>query len=93
MDQVQTTGDGTMPAEIFTQFTASVTERKPNPMATVAVGGGEAVAIMDGNHPAFYCVPAKAYEAQMDRLDDAELNVVADVRRGEQSIPINLDEL
>jgi antitoxin StbD len=48
---------------------------------------------MDGNHPAFYCVPAKAYEAQMDRLDDAELNVVADVRRGEQSIPINLDEL
>lgn len=82
-----------MPAEIFTQFIASVAELKRSPMATVAAGGGKAVAIMDGNHPAFYCVPAKAYEALMDRLDDVELNVVADVRRGEQSIPVNLDEL
>jgi len=31
------------------------------------------VAILNRNEPAFYCVPAKAYEAMLERIEDLEL--------------------
>lgn len=31
-----------------------------------------AVAVLNHNEPAFYCVPAKAYEELMDLVDDLE---------------------
>ena len=49
-------------------------------MGTVAAGEGFPVAILNRNEPAFYCVPAHAYEALMDRLEDLELNALADAR-------------
>jgi antitoxin StbD len=42
---------------ILAEVTASVFELKRNPMATVAAGDGFAVAILNTNEPAFYCVP------------------------------------
>ena len=57
-----------MTALVLAQTTASVSELKRNPMGTVAAGEGETVAILNRNEPAFYCVPAKAYEHLMDRL-------------------------
>ena len=65
---------------ILAEATASVSELKKNPMATVAAGEGFPVAILNHNEPAFYCVPAKAYEALMDKLEDMELNSIADAR-------------
>ena len=65
---------------ILAETTASVSELKKNPMATVAAGEGFPVAILNRNEPVFYCVPAKAYEALMDKLEDMELNAIADVR-------------
>ena len=65
---------------ILAETTASVSELKKNPMATVAAGEGFPVAILNHNEPAFYCVPAKAYEALMDKLEDMELNSLADAR-------------
>ena len=62
-------------------------------MATVAAGEGFPVAILNRNEPAFYCVPARAFEAMMDRLEDIELNAVADARSGEKRIRVTLDEL
>ena len=44
-----------MPAILHTPHTASVTELKKNPMAIVASGDGEAVAILNRNTPVFYC--------------------------------------
>jgi antitoxin StbD len=82
-----------MTALVLAQTTASVSELKRNPMGTVAAGEGETVAILNRNEPAFYCVPAKAYKHLMDRLEDAELNAIADARRGEPRIPVTLDEL
>jgi antitoxin StbD len=38
-------------------------------------------------------VPAKAFEAMMDRLEDIELNAVADSRAGETVVKIALDDL
>jgi antitoxin StbD len=78
---------------ILAQTTASVSELKKNPMGTVASGEGFPVAILNRNAPAFYCVPAKAYEALMERLEDMELNAIADSRKGQKVIKVKLDEL
>ncbi len=78
---------------ILTQTTASVSELKKNPMGTVASGEGFAVAILNRNAPAFYCVPARAYEALMDRIEDLELNAIADARQGQPVVKVSLSEL
>jgi antitoxin StbD len=78
---------------VLAEITASVSELKRNPMGTVAAGDGAPVAILNRNEPAFYCIPAKAYEAMMDRLEDLELNAIADSRANEPVIKVALDEL
>lgn len=78
---------------IHAGVTASVTELKRNPMGTLAAGQGAAVAILNRNQPAFYCVPAAEYEAMLDRLEDAELNAIADDRAGGPFVRVSLDDL
>ena len=80
---------------ILAETTASISELKKNPMGTVAAGEGFPVAILNHNEPAFYCVPAKAYEALMDKLEDMELNAVADARLkdGKPLVRVKLDDL
>ncbi len=78
---------------IYAMVTASVSELKKNPMGTVSAGQGQTVAILNRNAPAFYCVPAGAYEALIDRLEDMELNAIADARAVEPVIKVTLDEL
>ena len=82
-----------MPHTILAEVTASVSELKRNPMGTVAAGEGFPVAILNHNEPAFYCVPAKAFEAMMDIIEDAELNAIADSRKDQPRIRVNLDEI
>ena len=62
-------------------------------MATVAAGEGFPVAILNRNEPAFYCVPAKSWEALMDKLEDTELNAIADARRNQPEVAVKLNEL
>lgn len=78
---------------VLARMTASVSELKRNPMGTVAAGEGAPVAILNHNQPAFYCVPAKAYAALLERLEDAELNAIADARKGEPFVKVSLDDL
>lgn len=78
---------------IFAQITASISELKKNPMATVSSGDGNPVVILNRNQPAFYCVPAKLYEEFMDRLEDIELNSIADSRKNHPVIKVKLDEI
>jgi antitoxin StbD len=78
---------------IFAATSASVSELKKNPMGTVAAGEGFPVAILNRNEPAFYCIPAKAYEAMLDRLEDLELNAIADAREGQAIHKVSLDDL
>jgi len=84
-----------MASVILAETTASVSELKKNPMATVASGEGFPVAILNRNETAFYCVPAQAYEALMDKLEDMELNAIADERLkdGKRLVKVTLDEL
>lgn len=82
-----------MPHKILTTTSASISELKKNPMGTIAAGEGSAVAILNRNVPAFYCVPTKIYEAMLDRLEDMELNAIADAREGQPVYKVALDEL
>lgn len=84
-----------MTHQILAETTASVSELKRNPMAAVAAGEGFPVAILNRNEPAFYCVPARAYEELMSRLEDLELNALADARLSDGKMPVRvtLDEL
>jgi antitoxin StbD len=82
-----------MPHKVLAEVTASVSELKRNPMGTVAAGEGFPVAILNRNETAFYCVPTKAFEALMDRLEDIELNAIADARTGEKRVRVAFDEL
>jgi antitoxin StbD len=78
---------------ILAATSASVSELKKNPMGTVAAGEGFPVAILNRNEPAFYCVPAKAYEAILERIEDLELNAIADAREGQAVHKVSLDDL
>ena len=82
-----------MTNHIHAATTASVSELKKNPMGTVAAGEGFPVAILNRNEPAFYCVPVKAYEAMLERIEDMELNAIADAREGQAVHKVALDDL
>ena len=78
---------------IHARMTESITELKKSPMDTVLAGKGEAVAILNRNTPAFYCIPAELYETMMETLEDLELNKIADARANQKRIRVNINEL
>ncbi|EAA5258665.1 type II toxin-antitoxin system Phd/YefM family antitoxin [Salmonella enterica subsp. enterica] len=80
-----------MPNVILSDTSASVSELKKNPMATVSAGDGYPVAILNRNQPAFYCVPAELYERMLDALDDQELVRLVNERSQQPLIDVDLD--
>lgn len=82
-----------MPNIILADVAASVSELKKNPMTTVAAGEGFPVAILNHNEPVFYCVPARAYQALMDKLEDLELSALAADRKDQPEIEVTWDDL
>jgi len=78
---------------LLASVAASVTELKRDPMGTVSAGEGGPVAILNRNEPAFYCIPALAFEALMEKLEDLELNAIADARAHQTEIAVTLDAL
>ncbi|OXI43718.1 type II toxin-antitoxin system Phd/YefM family antitoxin [Burkholderia aenigmatica] len=82
-----------MPQTILANFTASVSELKRNPIGTVAAGEGFPVAILNRNEPAFYCVPAKTWEAMVERLKDTEDNALVDKRATGKVVKVKLNDL
>ncbi|MBY4769692.1 type II toxin-antitoxin system Phd/YefM family antitoxin [Burkholderia ambifaria] len=82
-----------MPHTILANVTASISELKRNPMGTVAAGEGFPVAILNHNEPAFYCIPAKTWEAMVERLEDMEDNALANTRAKDKVVKVNLNDL
>ncbi|WP_431225971.1 type II toxin-antitoxin system Phd/YefM family antitoxin (plasmid) [Serratia sp. L9] len=80
-----------MPNIILSDTSASVSELKKNPMATVSAGDGFPVAILNRNQPAFYCVPAELYEKMLDALDDHELAKLVIERSNQPLLDVDLD--
>lgn len=75
---------------VLTETAVSISEHKKNPMATLAAGEGMAVAVLNRNKPAFYCVPARAYEDLMDLVDNLELGRLADARLADGQEPVRI---
>lgn len=71
----------------------SISDLKKNPSAAIAAAEGFPLAILNRNKPAAYLVPAEAWEAIMDQLDDIELVRIARKRWNEPSIPVNINDL
>ena len=82
-----------MTKQILTEVAAGISELKANPMKVVSSGEGMPVAVLNRNEPVFYCVPADAYEAMMELLEDIELMKLVETRRDGETISVNLDEL
>jgi len=82
-----------MTHHVLADVAASISELKANPMRVVASGDGMPIAVLNRNAPVFYCVPAPAYEAMMELIDDVELLKIVKERLTEESVRVSLDDL
>lgn len=80
---------------VLADVVVSVSELKKNPSAVLSGAGGATVAVLNHNRVMGYMVPAEAYEAMIERLDDLELAQVAKARieAGEKPVRVSLDDL
>ncbi|MFA0402965.1 type II toxin-antitoxin system Phd/YefM family antitoxin [Vibrio sp. 10N.222.52.C12] len=78
---------------ILADNSTSISELKKNPMAVIEQADGFPVAVLNRNQPAFYCVPADAYEMLMDKLEDIELTQIVKERKHSEEIEISIDDL
>lgn len=71
----------------------SISDLKKNPSAAIAAAEGFPVAILNRNRPAAYLVPAEAWEAILDRLDDIDLAEIVRERANEVGVEVDIDDL
>lgn len=79
--------------EIRSKYISSISEFKKSPMDTMRLADGQAVAVLNRNGPAFYCVPTALYEALLERIEDLELIQIAKERENEPTIGVSIDDL
>lgn len=78
---------------VYADASVSITELKKNPSAVIAKAEGFPVAILNHNKPAAYLVPAAAFEALVDKLEDVELAAIVRQRESQAEIEVSLDAL
>jgi antitoxin StbD len=83
----------TMLQTILADSSVSISDLKKNPSAVIAAAEGFPVAVLNRNTPEAYLVPAKAWEALMDRLEDIELAEIVRARAGQEEIEVSIDDL
>jgi antitoxin StbD len=71
----------------------SVSDLKRNPTAIMSGAQGEPVAVLNHNRVMAYMVPARTYEAMLERLDDLELIEIIKSRAHEVGVSVNIDDL
>ncbi|MEP7348743.1 MAG: type II toxin-antitoxin system prevent-host-death family antitoxin [Sphingorhabdus sp.] len=79
--------------QILADAGVSISDLKKNPSAVIAAADGFPIAILNRNTPAAYLVPAKAWEAIMDQLEDMELVKIVREREGQEAIPVKIEDL
>jgi len=82
-----------MTSRILTETAVSISELKANPMKVALSADGEAIAVLNRNEAAFYCIPAETYEFMIDHMEDLELLAIAEQRKNEATIKVTLDDL
>jgi len=80
---------------ILSNLSVSMTEFKKNPNDALRESGGQTVAVLSHNKPAFYMVPPDRYEAMLEALDDLKLVKLAKERLKQKgrAIEVTLDDL
>lgn len=78
---------------IYASSSISISELKKNPSRIIAQSEGAPVAILNHNRPSAYLVPAAAFEAMMEYLDDIDLVKLVKERANEPSFEVSLDDL
>ena len=78
---------------IYARTTVSMTDLRRNPSGILDDAGDSPVAVLNHNKPAAYLLSANAYEALLDRLEDAELTKVVKERRGGKTVKVKLEDL
>ncbi len=78
---------------MYADASVSITELKKDPSAVIEQAEGFPVTILNHNRPAAYLVPAAAFEALLDKLEDVELAAIVKRREGQSEIEVSLDEL
>lgn len=82
--------------QVLTANVASITDLKRDPMGTVRTGASEsgAIAILNRNEPAFYCVTPEQFQFFQELVEDLELGKIAAARQAEPDfIEVSLDDL
>ncbi|OUR73758.1 antitoxin [Methylophaga sp. 41_12_T18] len=82
-----------MTTRILTEAAASISELKANPMKVALSANGAPIAVLNRNEPAFYCIPADTYEFLMDHVEDLELLALAESRKNEETIKVDINDL
>jgi antitoxin StbD len=71
----------------------SVSDLKKSPTAVMAQANGEAVAVLNHNRVMAYMVPAEAFEAMVEQIDNLRLAQIVRSRADETPVRVSLDEL
>ncbi|UZR30950.1 type II toxin-antitoxin system Phd/YefM family antitoxin [Methylococcus mesophilus] len=78
---------------LYTNASVSISELKKNPTAVIEEADGFPVAVLNHNKPAAYLVPAAAFEAMMEKLDDIELARLVRERENEPTVRVDPHDL
>lgn len=78
---------------ILASQSVDISELKVNPNAVIEGAHGHPVAILNRNKPVAHLIPADAWEAILDELDDLELAQLVREREGEPTVKVDLDAL
>ena len=70
-----------------------MTEPRRNPSGILEDAGNTPVAVLKHNKPAAYPLSSKAYEALLDRLEDAELTKLVRQRADGERVTVKLEDL
>jgi antitoxin StbD len=78
---------------IYARTTVSMTDLRRNPSGILEDAGDSPVAVLNHNKPTAYLLSARAYEALLERLDDAELGKLAKQRQAGKRVKVKLEDL
>ena len=78
---------------IYARTTVSMTDLRRNPSGILEDAGDSPIAVLNHNKPTAYLLSAKAYEALLERLDDAELTKIVKQRQGGKRVKVTLEDL
>ena len=80
---------------VLASCSASISELKKNPSALIEQSDGEPIAILNHNRPTAYLIPAKTYEALLEKIEDYQLGLMVRERQHEKisAVEVTFDEL